>query len=83
MLDRWWTPGMKVNRRPDGSSLSATAQNRWEQTPNIMSRLEETSPEDLYHESHTASQTRELLTYSDSSELLIEDSSRDEASSER
>ena len=40
-----------------------------------MSGLEETGPEDPF-------QTRELLAYGNSGELLIEDSSPDEASSE-
>jgi hypothetical protein len=70
------------NGRPDGSSLSATAQDRWEQTPNIVSGLEDTGPEDPFHESHAASQTCELLTHGDSGELPMEDSSRDEASGE-
>jgi len=47
-----------------------------------VSGLEETGPEDPFHDSHTTSHTYELLTYGDSSELLMEDSSRDEASSE-
>lgn len=50
---------MIANGCPDGSSLSATAQDRWEQTPNIESGLEETGPEDPFRESHAASQTCE------------------------
>ena len=73
---------MIANGRLDGSSLSATAQDRWEQTPNIVSGLEETGPEDPFHQSHAASQTCELLTHGDSGELSMEDSSPDEASSE-
>jgi hypothetical protein len=80
MLDSWWVIGMTANGRPDGSSLSATAQDRWEQTPNIVSGLEKTGPEDPFYESHTASQTCELLMHRDSGELPIEDSSPDEAS---
>jgi hypothetical protein len=48
--------------------MIAIPQDRWEQTPNIVSGLEETGSE--------------LLTYGDSGELLMEDSSRDEASGE-
>jgi hypothetical protein len=58
-----------ANGCPDGSSLSATAQDRYEQTPNVVSRLEETGPE-----SYAASQAY------DSGELSIEDSSPDKAS---
>jgi len=47
-----------------------------------VSGLEETGPEDPFYESYAASQTYELLTYSNSGELSIKDSSPDEASSE-
>ena len=50
---------MIANSPADGWSLSATTQDRWEQAPNIVSGLEETGPEDPFHESHTASQTCE------------------------
>jgi hypothetical protein len=73
---------MIANGRPDGSSPSATAQDRWEQTPNIVSGLEETGSEDPFHESHAASQACELLTHGDFGELPMEDSSPDEASGE-
>jgi hypothetical protein len=73
---------MIANGHPDDSSLSTTAQDRWEQTPNIMWGFEETGSKDPFHESHAIPQTYELLTYSDSGALPIEDSSRDEASSE-
>jgi hypothetical protein len=73
---------MVANGRPDGSSLSATVQDCWEQTPNIVSGLEETGPEGPFHDSHAASQACELLTHGDSGELPMEDSSRDEASGE-
>jgi hypothetical protein len=55
-----------VNGCPNGSLLSATTRDRWGQTANIESGLEETGPEDHFRESHAASQTCE----------------RDEASSE-
>jgi hypothetical protein len=77
VLNRWWVIGMTVNGRPNGSSLSATAHSRWTQTPNIVSGLEETGPEDPFYKSHAAPQTCELLTH-----VLMEDSSRDEASGE-
>jgi hypothetical protein len=73
---------MIANGRPDGALLSATAQDRWEQSPNIVSGLEETGPEDPFHESHATSQTCGLLTHGDAGELPMEDSSRDEASGE-
>ena len=44
--------------------------------------FEETGSKDPFHESHATPQTCELLTHGDSGALLIEDSSRDEASSE-
>jgi hypothetical protein len=72
---------MIANGNPDSSSLSATGQDRGEQTPNV-SGLEETGFEDPFHESHAVSQTCELLTHGDFGELPMEDSSRDEASSE-
>jgi hypothetical protein len=64
----------------NGSLLSATTQNHWEQTPSIISGLEETGPENPFHKPHTASQTCELLTHSNSGELPIKDSSPDKAS---
>jgi hypothetical protein len=73
---------MVANGLPDGSSLSATAQDCWEQTPNIVSELEETGHEDPFHESHAASQACGLLTHGNSGELPMEDSSQDEASGE-
>jgi hypothetical protein len=45
-----------------------------------MSGLEETGPENPFHESHAASQTCDLLIHGNSCELLIEDFSPDEAS---
>jgi hypothetical protein len=80
VLNRWWALGMIANGLPDGSSLSATAQNRWERMLDIVSELEETGSEDTFHESNAASQICILLTHGDSGELPMEDSSRDHAS---
>jgi hypothetical protein len=73
---------MIANSRLSDSSLSATAQNRWERTPDVVLGLEETSSGNPLHEPHAASQTYIFLTHNDSSELPMEESSRDEASSE-
>jgi hypothetical protein len=71
---------MMANGYPDDLLPSAAARDYWEQTPNIVSGLEETGPENPFHESHATSQTCDLLIHGDSCKLLMEDFSPDKAS---